>query len=106
MTRTVSIYAIFASDGEARRIARILIEERLAACANILGPCRSIYRWLGKVEEAEEVAAIFKTASARAEAAVARIVELHGYEVPAVAVWPIDKAPAAYAAWVEAESSP
>jgi len=104
MTPIVSVYAVFASDEEARRIARTLIEERLAACANILGPCHSIYRWKGKVEEAAEVAVIFKTASAQAEAAVARIAELHSYDVPAVTVWPVEHALAAYSGWVVQES--
>lgn len=105
MTGIVSVYAIFADAGEAERIARAVVEERLAACANILGPCRSIYRWQGKVEEAAEVAAIFKTSEAAAPRLVARIAALHSYEVPAIAVWPISGALAAYAAWVTAETS-
>lgn len=100
----VSVYAVFGTDEEARRIARTVVEERLAACANLLGPCHSIYRWQGKVEEAQEVAAIFKTAAERAPALVARIAELHSYEVPAAVVWPILHALPAYAAWVEAET--
>jgi periplasmic divalent cation tolerance protein len=105
MTGIVSVYAVFADANEAERIARIVVEERLAACANILGPCRSIYRWQGKVEEADEVAAIFKTAEAAAPRLLARIAALHSYEVPAIAVWPISEAPAAYATWVAAETS-
>ena len=101
MTRIVTVYATFASDEEARRIARILVEERLAACANILGPVRSIYRWRGAVDTADEVAAIFKTSNARADSLIARIAALHSYEVPCIATWPIDKILASYAAWVE-----
>jgi periplasmic divalent cation tolerance protein len=104
MTGIASVYAVFADGGEAERIARIAVEERLAACANILGPCRSVYRWQGKVEEADEVAAIFKTSAAAAPRLVARIAALHSYEVPAIAVWPIGEAPAAYAEWVTAET--
>ena len=100
MTEIVSVYAIFADAGEAERIARAAVEERLAACANILGPCRSIYRWQGKIEEADEVAAIFKTSAAAAARLVARIAALHSYEVPAITVWTIEEAPAAYALWV------
>ena len=105
MTGIVSVYAVFADAAEAERIARIVVEERLAACANILGPCRSIYRWQGRIEEADEVAAIFKGRADEAGALVARIAALHSYEVPAIVVWPIADAPAAYAAWVEAETS-
>ena len=103
MTRIVSVYAVFADAGEAQRIARATVEEQLAACANVLGPCRSIYRWQGAVEEADEVAAIFKARADKAEALTARIAALHSYDVPAIAVWPIETAWPAYAAWVEAE---
>jgi periplasmic divalent cation tolerance protein len=105
MTGIVSVYAVFADSAEAERIARIVVEERLAACANILGPCRSIYRWQGKIEEADEVAALFKTSEAAASQLVARIAALHSYEVPAIAVWPITEALDAYAAWVAGETS-
>ena len=104
MTAIVSVYAVFANADEAETIARTLVEERLAACANILSPCRSIYRWHGAVEEADEVAALFKTAAARAPALLARLAELHSYEVPAAVVWPIADAPLDYAAWVVAET--
>jgi len=57
----VSIYAVFADSDEAERIGRQIIEERLAACTNILPPIRSIYRWKGKIDTADEVAAILKT---------------------------------------------
>lgn len=96
----VSVYAVFADAGEAARIARIVVEERLAACANVLGPCHSIYRWQGKVEEADEVAAIFKTTAESAPMLVERIAALHSYDVPAIAVWPIEDALPAYGQWV------
>jgi periplasmic divalent cation tolerance protein len=105
VTGIVSVYAVFADAGEAERIARIVVEERLAACANILGPCRSIYRWQGRIEEADEVAAIFKSRADAADALVARIAALHSYDVPAIAVWPIAEAPADYAEWVIAETA-
>ena len=97
----VSIYAVFASPEEARRIARLVVEERLAACANILGPCHSIYRWDGAIEESAEAPAFFKTTAAQADRLIARIAGLHSYENPCIAVWPIDKLPADYAAWVD-----
>jgi periplasmic divalent cation tolerance protein len=100
----VSVYAVFGSDEEARRIGRTVVEERLAACVNILGDCHSIYSWQGKIEEAGEVAAIFKTTAARADILIARIAELHSYEVPAITAWPVAAAHASYADWVEAET--
>ncbi|HKR23682.1 MAG TPA: divalent-cation tolerance protein CutA [Allosphingosinicella sp.] len=84
---TVSVYATFADEAEARRIARAVVEERLAACANILGPCHSVYRWQDKVEEAGEAVAIFKSTHSLSEALVRRIADLHSYELPAIAVW-------------------
>jgi periplasmic divalent cation tolerance protein len=100
MTGIVSFYATFANADEARIIARKVVDERLAACANILGPCQSIYHWQDKVEEAEEVAALFKTAEPQAEALIARIAELHSYDVPAIAASPIVAAHPAYAEWI------
>jgi periplasmic divalent cation tolerance protein len=97
----VSVYAIFADDDEAERIGRQMVEERLAACVNILGPCRSIYRWQGALETADEVPAILKTTLALADALIARIAALHSYDVPCIAIWPIDKLHSDYADWVE-----
>ena len=98
----VTVYAIFANAEEAERIGRQMIEERLAACVNILGPCRSIYRWHGAVESADEVPALFKTGDHQAEALMTRIAGLHSYDLPCVTVWPIDKLFGSYAEWVEA----
>lgn len=97
----VSVYAVFANAEEAERIGRIVVEERLAACINILSPVRSLYRWKGAVETADEAAAILKTSDAAADRLVARIAALHSYDVPCIATWPIDKILADYAAWVE-----
>jgi periplasmic divalent cation tolerance protein len=105
MSSIATVYAVFASDEEAKRIARMVVEERLAACANILGPCHSIYRWQGKAEEAGEVPAIFKTSADAAPKLVERIAALHGYDVPAAVVWPISSALPAYEAWVNAETA-
>jgi periplasmic divalent cation tolerance protein len=105
MTAIVTVYATFASEEEARRIARALVEERLAACANILGACRSVYRWQGAVEESEEVATLFKTRADLAGMLIARLAELHSYEVPAAVIWPIAGAFDDYAGWVVQETA-
>lgn len=97
----VSVYAIFADSEEAERIGRTVVEERLAACINILGACRSIYSWEGKIETADEVAAILKTDSRKADALIARIAALHSYDVPCIAIWPVDRLLQGYADWVE-----
>lgn len=100
MTGIVSVYAIFGSEEEARRIGRAMVDERMAACVNILGACHSIYRWQGKVEEADEVAAIFKVTAGGADLLIRRIGELHSYDLPAAAVWPIAEAPDNYRRWI------
>ncbi len=97
----ISVYAVFANREEAERIGRAMVEERLAACVNILGPILSIYRWKGKVESADEVAAIFKTHHWRSDALIERIAALHGYEVPCIVSTAIDKILGSYANWVE-----
>ena len=97
----VSVYVIFADQDEAERIGRAVVEEGLAACINILGPCRSIYRWQGSIETADEVATILKTRADEADALIARIAGMHSYDVPCIAVWPINKLLLSYAEWVE-----
>jgi periplasmic divalent cation tolerance protein len=96
----VSVYVVFSSAEEAERIGLAVVEERLAACVNILGPVRSIYRWQGAVQTAGETAAIFKTTHDSADALVTRIAGLHSYEVPCIVTWPIDKIIGSYAQWV------
>jgi periplasmic divalent cation tolerance protein len=97
----VSVYVVFANAEEAERIGRTVVEERLAACINILSPVRSIYLWQGKVETANEVAAILKTHHWQSDALMARIAALHSYDVPCIVTWPIDKVMRDYADWVE-----
>jgi periplasmic divalent cation tolerance protein len=97
----VSVYVLFANADEAERIGRAVIEDRLAACINILAPCRSIYRWQGAAEAADETPAILKTTAGQADALISRIAGLHSYDVPCIAVWSIDKLLLSYAEWVE-----
>ena len=97
----MSVYAIFANAVVAGRIGRQMVEVRLAACVNIFTPVRSVYRWQGAVESAEEVAAIFKTSNERVDALIRRIAGLHSYAVPCIVSSPVDKILAAYADWVE-----
>ncbi len=97
----VSVYAVFADAEEAERIGRAVVEERLAACINIFSPVRSIYRWQGQLETADEVAAILKTHHWNSDALIERSAAMHSYDVPCVVVWPIDKILGRYAEWVE-----
>ena len=100
----VTLYVTFPDAEEATRVSRIVVDEALAACANILGPIQSIYRWEGVREETAEVAVLFKTTAAQAEAATARIAALHSYDVPCITAWPVSSAFLPYAQWVSAST--
>lgn len=91
---------------KAAEIARILVEERLAACVNLVPAVRSIYRWQGAVQDDTETLVIVKTTHGRAEALRARLIELHPYEVPEVIALPIAGGHAPYLAWVGAQVAP
>ena len=97
----VTVYATFTHPGQAQDIGMAMVEERLAACVNILQPCRSIYRWEGVVQSATESPARFKTTLDKTDALIARIKELHSYDVPAIVVWPIERLPVDFGDWVE-----
>lgn len=88
----------------AEEIAQALLRERLAACVNVLAPCRSVYRWQGDVEEADEIPLLIKTTVDRHAALQARLVELHPYDVPEVLAWRPDAVFPAYASWVIGET--
>ncbi len=96
----VAVYVIFPNVAEAMHIGRLVVEERLAACINIFAPCTSIYRWRGEVEQSDETPALLKTSTEVADALIARLAELHSYEIPAISAWPIEHLPATLAAWV------
>ncbi|MCL6432491.1 MAG: divalent-cation tolerance protein CutA [Anaerolineae bacterium] len=93
-----------ASAEEAGRLAQALVGERLAACVNIVGPIRSIYRWQGRVEDGTEHLLIAKTREDLVEALAGRVRELHSYEVPEVLSLPVAYGWPPYLAWVEAET--
>ena len=100
MTGIVSVYAVFADAAEARRIARIVVEERLAACANILGPCPRSTAGRARSRRPPRSPPSSRPRAETAAALIARIAALHSYDVPAAVAWPIADALAGYAAWV------
>lgn len=104
MSQLVVIYAVFPSAGEALDCCRTLLNERLIACANRFPPMISHYRWEGEFETAEEHPVILKTAAARKDKAMARIAELHRFNVPAILSWAADAANPAFAEWVTAQT--
>ena len=97
---TVSIVlTTLGADADAAAIARTLIDERLAACVNILPPMTSVYRWQGKVEQDREQQIVIKTAADRVNALQARLRQLHPYELPEFLVLDATGSDA-YLAWV------
>jgi periplasmic divalent cation tolerance protein len=90
------------STAEARRIARAVVEERLAACVNILpGAVASIYRWKGKMESARERLLLIKTSRKRLAKLRAAVKRLHSYDVPEFIAVPIVAGSRAYLAWLD-----
>lgn len=90
----------------AESLAQHLVEDQLAACVNILAPCRSVYRWKGSVEAADEVPLLIKTIEARYPALEAAIRERHPYEIPEIIAVPIVDGLPDYLAWLTAETQP
>ena len=88
----------------AERLADSLIEKRLAACINILAPCRSVYRWQGKVQHDEEHPLLIKTTAGRYALLEAAIRAGHPYELPEIIAVPIERGLHAYLEWVDAET--
>ena len=92
-------------DSEAAfNLARELVHLRLAACANVLAPVRSFYRWEGAEEEAVEHPVLIKSTAERYAELEAAILARHPYSVPEVVAWPIERGWPAYLAWVAAET--
>lgn len=89
----------------AKSLADHLLEQRLAACANILAPCRSVYRWQGTVEDTSEVPLLIKTSSTTYPALEAAIRAHHPYELPEIIAVPVKHGLPEYLAWVAAETT-
>ena len=88
------------SKDEAHKIARALVERRLAACVNIVSGVESVYRWEGAVETAEEWLLIVKTTAAAFERVRDAIQELHSYELPECIALPVDAGSTGYSSWI------
>ena len=104
--QAVLVLTTFPADGDAEKLAATLVEERLAACVNILPPMRSIYRWQGKVERADERQLLIKTGLGRVRALEKRVKELHPYDVPEVLGVFIDASDRDYLSWLAESTRP
>lgn len=104
MTDCVVILVTAGSETEAEAIAKTLVEERLAACVNLVSPLRSIYRWAGTVADEREWLLLIKTRAERFAAVAARVKALHSYEVAEVIALPIVAGADEYLRWLRAET--
>ena len=101
MTDKVLVLTTAGNEAEARKIARELVERRLAACVNMVPRIQSIYRWEGKVESAEEYLLLIKTTKGRSTEVQAAIRELHSYDLPECVAISIESGGEEYLKWIE-----
>ena len=101
MTNKIVILVTAAKLGEARQIARRLVEQKLAACVNLTPPVQSVYRWQGKVETAKEFLLVIKSTRERFDAIRAEVVKLHSYSTPEIICLPIIDGSEEYLRWIE-----
>jgi periplasmic divalent cation tolerance protein len=104
--RTFLLYVTFPDHATAEAIVRMAVEQRLAACGNVLPGVRSIYRWKGAIETADEVLVFFKTTEENLPAVRQCILGSHPYEVPEIVATPIVEGNPAYLAWVRESCGP
>lgn len=100
MAEYLQVLTTVASEEEAERLGEALVERRLAACVQVVGPISSRYRWQGKVETAREWICLAKTEAARYPEVEAAIGELHSYDEPEIVATPIVAGNAGYLDWV------
>jgi periplasmic divalent cation tolerance protein len=100
-----SVYSTFSTEEEAFSVSRQLLEEGLIACANLIPQAVSVYRWQGKVQKQPETLLLAKTTQARLEAVIARVKDLHSYELPCIMACPLDEGFHPFMQWVAEETA-
>jgi periplasmic divalent cation tolerance protein len=103
MTDKIVVLSTCSSADEAEKIARHLVDLRLAACVNVLAGARSFYRWQGKLEDAAEILLVIKSSRALFGRLSAEIQKVHSYEVPEIVAVPVVDGAPDYLNWLEAE---
>ncbi|MDO8959463.1 MAG: divalent-cation tolerance protein CutA [Rhodocyclaceae bacterium] len=101
---TLLVITTLPDAAHADTLAAALVEARLAACVNILAPCRSVYRWQGRIEDATEVPLLIKTTAERYPALEAAIRARHPYELPEIIAVPVERGLPEYLAWLSLET--
>jgi len=98
------VYVTANNQEEAEKIALTVVEENLAACANVLGPMISIFSWKGDLQREEEVAMLLKTTEKNVARLTKRIITLHSYDCPCVLAWPIQYGNNDFLDWLKTET--
>jgi len=106
MVKAIEVHITAPDRVQARAMAQALVEERLAACVNLVGGVQSIYRWQGAVEESEEVLCLVKTRRELLPALTARVRAVHPYDVPEILAFEVAEGSPAYLAWLEESTTP
>jgi len=106
VTEALIAFTTFANEADAARVARVLVEERLVACANLLPAARSIYRWQGAVADEHEVVVLMKTRKQDWTALLSRLHELHPYETPELLALRVAAGAPRYLAWLDEALAP
>jgi periplasmic divalent cation tolerance protein len=104
MTDKIVVFVTVGGMETAEKIGKTLVEERLAACVNVVPGIRSFYRWEGKIVDDSELLLVIKTRSARFEELKARVLDLHTYDLPEIVGLPIERGHQAYLDWIEGET--
>jgi periplasmic divalent cation tolerance protein len=104
-TSACQVSVACANEAEADRIAGNLVEQRLAACVQVVGPVRSTYRWQGVVETATEWLCLAKTRLVIVDDVIATVRAIHSYDTPEIVATPIVAGDADYLAWIDDETS-
>jgi periplasmic divalent cation tolerance protein len=105
MQEFIMVYVTAGSSAEASRLARALVEERLAACVSQVGPVQSVYHWDGKLEQSEEQLLMVKTKKELFSVLEKKVREMHSYSVPEIVALPIIDGSPAYLRWLEDETT-
>jgi periplasmic divalent cation tolerance protein len=105
MSESLVVFVTCGSEEEGLKIAHALVQERLAACVNLMSPIRSIYRWEGKICDEKEWLLIIKTQTARFDNLEKRVKALHSYSVPEIIALPIVTGSPSYLNWLEEMTS-
>lgn len=101
MTEMLLVMSTFANEDDAARVVRVLVEERLIACGNLLPGARSLYRWQDEIKDEREVVALMKTRKQDWSALMSRLHDLHPYDVPECIALRIASGSPRYMAWLE-----